>query len=121
MNDSMPDTLRRIIPQLRSAAPFWSVRYLEEKRETLAVRQDTIEPPRFTLDRGAMVTAVVDGGYGYCSTSDLTAAGLQAALDRATAWAEATVASSVYRYSPGDMPAPTGERRAGTMRRARRA
>ena len=87
------------------------MRYIEEAREVLAVRQDTIEPPRFLVDRGAMVTAIVEGGYGYCATGDVSAAGLQAALDRATAWAEATRTASVYRYSPNDMPSPKGARR----------
>jgi predicted Zn-dependent protease len=93
---------------LHSPAPFWSLRYHEESRETLAVRQDTVEPPRLSLDRGAMLTAVTDGGYGYCATSDLSQAGLQQALDRATAWAQATQARSVVRFDPGSMPAPRG-------------
>src|SRR5436309_5384256 len=97
------------IRALRSTAPFWSVRYHEEKRETLAMRQDTLEPPRLSLDRGAMVTAVVDGGYGYSATSDLSAAGLQKALDRATRWAEATKGKSVVRFDPSKMAAPKGE------------
>ena len=97
------------IRALRSTAPFWSVRYHEEKRETLAMRQDTLEPPRLSVDRGAMVTAVVDGGYGYCATSDLSVAGLQKALDRATRWAEATRGKSVVRFDPAKMAAPKGE------------
>jgi len=94
---------------LRSTAPFWSVRYHEEKRETLAMRQDTLEPPRLSVDRGAMVAAVVDGGYGYCATSDLSTKGLQHALDRATKWAQATKGKSVVRYEPAKMAAPKGE------------
>ena len=97
------------IRALRSTAPFWSVRHHEEKCETLAMRQDTLEPPRLSLDRGAMVTAVVDGGYGYCATSDLSAGGLQKALDRATRWAEATKGKSVVRFDPSRMAAPKGE------------
>jgi predicted Zn-dependent protease len=97
------------IKGLRSSAPFWSVRYHEEKRETLAMRQDTLEPPRLSVDRGAMVTAVVDGGYGYCATSDLSTSGLQKALDRATRWAEATRGKSVVRFDPAKMAAPKGE------------
>ncbi|HEY5896587.1 MAG TPA: TldD/PmbA family protein [Burkholderiales bacterium] len=97
------------LPALRSAAPFWSLRYHEEKREVLAMRQDTLEPPRLCVDRGAMLTAVTDGGYGYCATSDLTPAGLQAALDRATRWAEATRGKSVVRFDPSKMAAPRGE------------
>ena len=108
----MPDSLRNRFLALRSAAPFWSLRYVEETRESLAVRQDTLEPPGLAIDRGAMLTAITEGGHGYCATSDLSAAGLQAALDRATAWAEATRSTSVYRFDPRRMLAPTGERRA---------
>jgi len=106
----MLDTLRRRYAALRSSAPYWSLRYFEETREVLAVRQDTLEPPQLATDRGAMLTAMVDGGYGYCATSDLSVTGLQAALDRATAWAEATHTASVFPYDPGRMPAPRGER-----------
>lgn len=105
----MIETLRTRIQSLRSAAPFFSLRYVEHARELLAVRQDTIEPPRFSVDRGVMVTAITEGGYGYCATSDLSLAGLQAALDRASAWAHATRGNNVYRHSPGDMPAPRGK------------
>src|SRR5689334_3615456 len=94
---------------LRSSAPFWSLRFHDERREFLAMRQDTIEPPSLAADRGAMLTAVVEGGYGYCATSDLSASGLQAALDRATRWAEATRGKSVVRYEPSRMGAPRGE------------
>ena len=96
------------VARLRSSAPFWSLRYHEEKRELLSVRQDTVEPPRLSLDRGAMLTAVTEGGYGYCATSDLSQAGLQAALDRATQWAQATSGKSVVRFEPKRLPAPRG-------------
>src|SRR5258708_11572740 len=97
------------IRALRSNAPFWSVRYHEEKRETLAMRQDTLEPPRLSVDRGAMLSAVVDGGYGYCGTSDLSAAELQKALDRATRWAQATKGKSAVKFDPARMGEPRGE------------
>ncbi len=105
----MRDALRSRFRALASRAPFYSLRYYDESREILAVREDALEPPRLTHDRGAMLTAMVDGGYGYCATSDVSAAGLQAALDRATAWAQAASAASVYRYDPSLMPAPKGE------------
>jgi predicted Zn-dependent protease len=73
------------------------------------MRQDTLEPPRLSMDSGAMVSAVVDGGYGYCATSDLSTAGLQAALDRATQWAEASKGRSVVRFDPAKMAAPRGD------------
>ncbi|MGE5525307.1 MAG: TldD/PmbA family protein [Rhodospirillaceae bacterium] len=105
----MLDTLRSRFRALAAAAPFYSLRYYEESREVLAVRQDTLEPPRLTTDRGVMITAMVDGGYGYCATSDLSVAGLQSALDRAVAWAQASRAASVHCYDPTSMPAPRGE------------
>ncbi|MGZ8197116.1 MAG: TldD/PmbA family protein [Burkholderiales bacterium] len=106
----MIETIRKHFAGLRSTAPFWSLRYVEETHEQLAVRQDTIEPPQLTADRGAMLVAMTDGGYGYCATSDVSSAGLQAALDRATAWAESTRGSSVHAYDPRAMPAPKGDR-----------
>ena len=102
-------SLRDAIAQLRSPAPFWSLRYHHEKRELHAMRQDTLEPPRVSLDRGVMLTAVTPGGYGYCATSDVSVAGLQTALERATDWAQATQGASVVRFDPEKMPAPRGE------------
>jgi predicted Zn-dependent protease len=106
----MTDTLRKHFNSLRSTAPFFSLRVVDDAREQLAVRQDTIEPPRLSSDRGAMLVAVTNGGYGYCATSDLSLAGLQAALDRATDWAGATRTASVHRYDPEAFAAPKGER-----------
>src|SRR6184192_3894606 len=105
----MPPDISRSFHGLRSSAPFWSLRLHHDTREVLAMRQDTLEPPRLSVDRGAMLTAVTDGGYGYCATSDLSASGLQQALDRATRWAEATRGKSVVRYEPAKFGAPRGE------------
>ena len=105
----MKPTVEQLFRTLRSSAPFWSLRYHEEKRESHAMRQDTLEPPRLSLDRGAMLTAITGGGYGYCATSDLSTAGLQKALDRAAQWAEATKGKSALRFDPAAMPAPRGE------------
>src|SRR5438105_323352 len=105
----MPPDISRSFHGLRSAVPFWSLRLHHETREVLAMRQDTLEPPRLSVDRGAMLSAVVEGGYGYCATSDLSASGLQQALDRATRWAEATRGKSVVRYEPAKFGAPRGE------------
>jgi len=105
----MPVDISRRFHGLRSSAPFFSLRFHHETRESLAMRQDTLEPPQMSMDQGAMLTAVVDGGYGYCATSDLSGPGLQAALDRATRWAEATKGKSVVRYEPARMGSPRGE------------
>ena len=94
---------------LRSRAEFWSLRLHAEAAQRHAMRQDTLLPPSVSLDRGAMLTAVAEGGYGYCATSDLSQAGLQHALDRASAWAAATSAKSVIRFDAREMPSPRGE------------
>lgn len=93
---------------LKSTAPFWSLRYVEEASEMLAVREDVAEPPRLSNDRGAMLTAMLDGGCGYAATSDMSRAGLQTALDRATEWARVTQHASVIPYDPARMPNPRG-------------
>ena len=108
----MLDTLRTRFRALRTDAPFHSLRYTAETREVLTVRQDALEPPRLTDDRGVMLVAIVDGGYGYCATGDLSQAGLQAALDRAVAWARAAGRASLHAFDPATMPAPRGEYRA---------
>lgn len=101
--------MRERFRSLRSSANFWSLRLHSEAAQRHTMRQDTLLPPSVSLDRGAMLTAVADGGYGYCATSDLSQAGLQRALDRASAWAAATRGQSVIRFDPSDMPAPRGE------------
>jgi predicted Zn-dependent protease len=116
MNAMSASNVRERFRTLRSAAPFWSLRYQEETHETLAIRQDIVEPPRLSVDRGAMLTAVTGAGWGYCATSDVSQAGLQAALDRATAWAEATRARSVVRFDPRRMPAPRAQYRSAAVR-----
>jgi predicted Zn-dependent protease len=101
----MLDRFRR----LKCRAPFWSLRYHEETRETLAVRQDTLEPPRLSFDRGAMLSVVSGDGYGYCATSDLSVGGLQRALDRAAEWAKATRGRSARPLDPAGIADFKGE------------
>ena len=65
------------------AVEFFAVRLVEEDSETVAVRKGVPQPFSRKIDRGAMVTVIDRGAYGYAATSDLSAAGLQAALDGA--------------------------------------
>jgi predicted Zn-dependent protease len=102
------DEIVRNFAALKSSASFWSLRYKEENTESLAVRDDVAEPPRIASDRGVMLTAMVAGGCGYAATSDLSPAGLQGALDRATTWANTSSKISAVPYNPSKMPAPRG-------------
>jgi predicted Zn-dependent protease len=94
--------------QLESAADFWSLRVVDEQAECYAVRKNVAQPPFLSSDRGAMLTAWAAGGCGYAATSDLSAGGLQDALDRATAWARATAGRSLIDFRTITRPAPQG-------------
>jgi predicted Zn-dependent protease len=94
--------------QLDCDADFWSLRTVDEQAECYAVRKNVPQPPVYISDRGAMLTAYAEGGCGYAATSDLSADGLQAALDRATAWARATARRSLIDFGAMPRPAPQG-------------
>ncbi len=106
----MIEDLREEFGRLRAEAAFWSLRFVEQASETISVRADVAEPPRRGIDRGAMLVALADGGYGYAATSDVSLAGLQAALDRATNWARVTAKHCLLPESAANQPAPRGER-----------
>ena len=96
----MLDTLRQRFSALRSDATFWSLRYVDERVRHVSVRQDVADPVSLSRDSGAMLTVYHAGGHGYAATADLSVAGLQAALDRAGAWARATARHSVLPEAP---------------------
>jgi predicted Zn-dependent protease len=81
---------------------------VDETTEQIMVRQDVLQPLSTNIDRGAMVTVIHRGGYGYAATSDLTATGLKDAIARARAWAEASAGRSVVDYSKIALPRPSG-------------
>ena len=66
-------------------------------------------PPSFDADRGVMATVYADGGYGYAATSDLSPAGVRAALERAAAWARATARHAIADTRAFPRPAPRGD------------
>jgi len=66
-----------------------SLRYVEERREALAVVRGVLQPVLLESDRGAMLTVWLDGETGYCATADLSPRGLSAAAERAAHWAGA--------------------------------
>jgi predicted Zn-dependent protease len=102
------DSIRTLFQSLAPAVDFCSLRYVEESSEEIAVRQDVLQPLSTGVDRGAMVTVIDRGGYGYAATSDLSAAGLRDALGRARKWAEAGAGRSVVDYSKIALPRPSG-------------
>lgn len=114
MTASFESTFKRIAP----AVDFCSLRFVEETTEQLSVQQNVAEPPSTSVDRGAMITVIDKGGYGYAATSDLSETGLRAAAARAQHWARLTAGRSVADYSKVVMPKPSGHYRTGVKQAA---
>lgn len=80
-------------------AGFVSLRYVDERTESLGVRHGVMEPAHTGSDVGAMITVMDGGGIGYAATSDLSVSGLQEAGRRARAWARRTAGLAVTDFS----------------------
>lgn len=79
-----------IVERFRDLArhvPAWSLRLVYEDSQNLAMRQGVTEPMQNRATRGAMITVIRDGGYGYAATGNLTTQGLADALAQAEALA----------------------------------
>src|SRR5438105_3042130 len=105
----MTDSLHADFSHLDCKADFWSLRLVDERAENYCVRKNVPQPPSMSLDRGAMLTVYAGGGYGYAATSDMSRAGLQAALDRATAWALTSAPRSLIDSRTLPRPALRGD------------
>ncbi len=83
--------LRRIAAAFNPHAAdldYWTLRLMDDAHEGIMVRDDVAEPSSIGSSRGAMITVVAGAGLGYGATSDLSAAGLRLAFERALAFAE---------------------------------
>ncbi|MFO1323165.1 MAG: TldD/PmbA family protein [Burkholderiales bacterium] len=97
------------LPAFDVRADFWSLRFVDERSESFAVRKNVAMPYLAATDRGAMATVYADGGYGYAATGDLSAAGLAAALERAARWARATARAALLDTKALPVPSPRGD------------
>jgi predicted Zn-dependent protease len=96
-----------IINDFRALAPavdFWSIRLVADARESLGVRQGVVEPPGYSLSRGAHLTFIDRGAMAYGATGELTREGLRRALDRALEWMDTTRRHALF--DPARMPRP---------------
>ncbi|WP_321800441.1 TldD/PmbA family protein [Caballeronia sp. J97] len=96
------------IRALASTADFYSVRFVDERTDDHQVRNDIAQPLRSVRDRGAMLTAWRGAGAGYAATPDMTAAGLQAALDIATRRAESGARLALVDHRRVARPSASG-------------
>jgi len=104
-HEQTAERFRRIMPHV----DFCSLRIVRERSESLAIRQDVLQPVSNDDDLGAMVTVIHQGGCGYAGTSDLTEAGLRRALEHARGWAQRSAECSVTDFSQVDFAHPQGE------------
>ncbi len=95
----------------QAAAPvdFCSLRYVRERSEYLAVRQDVLQPVATSEESGAMLTVYDGGGTGYAATSDLSLSGLRHAAAQAHAWARLSARQSMMDFSQLIVAPPHGE------------
>ena len=103
--------LDQALPAFDLRADFWSLRFVEERSESYAVRKNVAMPLVASTDRGAMATVYADGGYGYAATGDTSPAGLAAALERAAHWARVTARSALFDSRSLARPSPSGRYR----------
>ena len=94
--------IERIEERFRQIAPqgdFCALRFVRERSEVLAVRQNIVQPVETSEDNGAMLTVYAGDGMGYAATSDLSLYGLRRAAQQARAWAQQSAGRSVVDYA----------------------
>jgi predicted Zn-dependent protease len=95
----MLDVLEKRFRQTAPKVDRCSLRFMQEKSESVSVRQDVVQPVQKSLDAGVMITVIDKGGMGYAATSDLSEAGLKRAFAQATEWAHRTAGKLVLDVS----------------------
>ena len=105
----MFEGLRERFQEVMLKAEFCSLRAVVERNEIVSVRQNVLEPIQTYADRGAMITVVEGGGYGYAATPDLSTEGLRRAVEQACGWARSTAGRMVFDLAKIAWAHPTGE------------
>jgi predicted Zn-dependent protease len=105
----MWEEVERRFREVAPAVEFCSLRLVEEREEHLSVRRGVLQPVTSSLDVGAMVFVIDDGGMGYAATSDLTVSGLRRAIDRACTWAHDTRGCGLFEPGQIARVPPVGE------------
>jgi len=115
MLETIAQRLESVLPEPSECA-YAAARLVQERSERIAVRQNVVQPLASDLDVGVMITVLHGGGYGYAATSDLSEAGLSAAVAGARAWAAKTATRSTD-YANVALPHPRGTYRTEVKKR----
>jgi predicted Zn-dependent protease len=105
MLDRIEERFRHLAPQ----GDFCSLRFVHERSEVLAVRQNIVQPVKTSEDNGAMLTVYAGDGMGYAATSDLSLQGLRRAVVQAHDWAQQSARRSVVDFAKIRTAPPIGE------------
>ncbi|MGF1547705.1 MAG: TldD/PmbA family protein [Thiotrichales bacterium] len=101
-----------IVDRIRLRAPAvtdWSARIVATTGEHLRVRQGVPLPPTLERDLGVFITVIDSDGMGYAATSNVTAAGIDAAFATARRWADAS--RGRLAIDPREVPRATAQGR----------
>jgi len=90
------------------SADWAGIRYSSELTSTRVVRNEQPEHNSRALQAGVMCEVLINGHIGYAATADLSAEGLRAAFDRASANTRAASAHKVHDFSVAQRPAHQG-------------
>src|SRR5215510_7485476 len=105
MLERVEERFRHLTPQ----ADFCSLRFVRERSEVLAVRQNIVQPMETSEDSGAMLTVYAGDSMGYAATGDVSLSGLRRAAEKAHSWALQGAGRSVVDFSKIRTAPPTGE------------
>ena len=103
------NVLKKRFRHLAPQGDFCSLRFVRERSEVLAVRQNIVQPMETSEDSGAMLTVYAGDGMGYAATGDVSLSGLQRAAEQARGWAMQSAGRSVVDFSKMRTAPPTGE------------
>ena len=106
MIETLSERFQRALP---AGIEYCSLRYSNERGESLSVRQDVLQPVSSSQDEGLMVTVIHGGGLGYAATSDLSEEGIREAIKRAQRWASDSAGRSVVDFGTVGASHPKGE------------
>ena len=96
------------LSRIRGEADWIGLRFVREVSHRRTVRNGHPEQSSLSLERGAMVEALIDGQIAYAGTSDLSDSGIIEAARKAAALARASAKFKVFPFSEAQRPRMTG-------------
>lgn len=82
----MRDQLRHALERAQElGASYADIRVVERRRSTVAVKNEAVEALNRETDRGFGIRVLVDGGWGYVGSADVTTDEIEAMTQRAVA------------------------------------